>query len=172
MTPINLWALAFATRARALHSTYCKYSPCRRLSYGSTPFRLRTWESRTRRSTCFWAKATRGARSDVFFKLFERQMDALLHPDYTDEEIRREVRNFGVTENPEDKTLRLEEKGTVYNEMVSSMDQADSRLYRELGLALYGKQHPLAYNSGGDPAALRLLKPEDIRRFHDANYHL
>jgi Zn-dependent M16 (insulinase) family peptidase len=77
-----------------------------------------------------------GAGPDVFFKLFERQMDALLHPDYTDEEIRREVRNFGVTENPEDKTLRLEEKGTVYNEMVSSMDQADSRLYRELGIAL------------------------------------
>lgn len=113
-----------------------------------------------------------GAGPDIFFKLFERQMDALLHPDYTDEEIRREVRNFGVTEDAEGKSLRLEEKGTVYNEMVSSMDQPDSRLFRELGVTLYGKQHPLAYNSGGDPAALRLLKPEDIRKFHDANYHL
>jgi Zn-dependent M16 (insulinase) family peptidase len=113
-----------------------------------------------------------GAGPDIFFKLFERQMDALLHPDYTDEEIRREVRNFGVADNPEGKTLRLEEKGTVYNEMVSAMDQSDSRLYRELNIALYGKNHPLAYNSGGDPAAIRLMKPEDIRRFHDANYHL
>jgi Zn-dependent M16 (insulinase) family peptidase len=113
-----------------------------------------------------------GAGPDIFFKLFERQMDALLHPDYTDEEIRREVRNFGVTENPEDKTLRIEEKGTVYNEMVSSMDQPDSRLYREVGIALYGRNHPLAYNSGGAPAAIRLMKPEDIRKFHAANYHL
>lgn len=112
-----------------------------------------------------------GAGPDVFFKLFERQMDALLHPDYTDEEIRREVRNFGVTQD-EDNTLRLEEKGTVYNEMVSSTAQADSRLFRELGLALYGRNHPLAYNAGGDPAAIRLMKPEDIRRFHAANYHL
>lgn len=113
-----------------------------------------------------------GAGPDVFFKLFERQMDALLHPDYTDEEIRREVRNFGVTENPADKTLRLEEKGSVYNEMVSSMDQPGSRIFRELGLALYGKSHPLAYNSGGDPAAIRLMQPADIRKFHNANYHL
>ncbi|HEY0321565.1 MAG TPA: insulinase family protein [Pyrinomonadaceae bacterium] len=113
-----------------------------------------------------------GAGAEVFFKLFERQMDALLHPDYTDEEIRREVRNFGVTENPADKTLRLEEKGSVYNEMVSSMDQPASRLFRELGIALYGKSHPLAYNSGGDPAAIRVMKPEDIRAFHKANYHL
>jgi len=49
---------------------------------------------------------------DVFFNLFGRQLEALLHPNYTDEEIRREVRNFGVTENP-DHTLRLEEKGSV-----------------------------------------------------------
>lgn len=113
-----------------------------------------------------------GAGAEVFFKLFERQVDALLHPDYTDEEIRREVRNFGVTENPADKTLRLEEKGSVYNEMVSSMDQPGSRVFRELGVALYGKSHPLAYNSGGDPAAIRVMKPEDIRKFHNANYHL
>jgi Zn-dependent M16 (insulinase) family peptidase len=113
-----------------------------------------------------------GAGAEVFYKLFERQVDALLHPDYTDEEIRREVRNFGVTENPADKTLRLEEKGSVYNEMVSSMDQPASRLFRELGVALYGKNHPLAFNSGGDPAAIRVMKPEDIRKFHKANYHL
>jgi Zn-dependent M16 (insulinase) family peptidase len=113
-----------------------------------------------------------GAGPEVFYKLFERQVDALLHPDYTDEEIRREVRNFGVTENPADKTLRLEEKGSVYNEMVSSMDQPASRLFRQMGVALYGRNHPLSYNSGGDPAAIRVMKPEDIRKFHKANYHL
>ena len=60
-------------------------------------------------------------------------MNALLHPNYTDEEIRREVRNFGVTENPADKTLRLEEKGSVYNEMSSSFSRPGSRLFHAAG---------------------------------------
>jgi Zn-dependent M16 (insulinase) family peptidase len=112
------------------------------------------------------------AGPEVFYKLFERKMDALLHPDYTDEEIRREVRNFGVTENPADKTLRLEEKGTVYNEMVSSFDRPAYRLFRALDQALYGTAHPLSYSSGGLPAAIREMKAEDIRKFHRDNYHL
>ncbi|HKR00064.1 MAG TPA: hypothetical protein VJT09_05295 [Pyrinomonadaceae bacterium] len=112
------------------------------------------------------------AGPEVFYKLFERKMDALLHPDYTDEEIRREVRNFGVTENPADKTLRLEEKGTVYNEMVSSFDRPAYRLFRAIDQALYGKSHPLSYSSGGTPEAIREMKAEDIRKFHGDNYHL
>jgi Zn-dependent M16 (insulinase) family peptidase len=112
------------------------------------------------------------AGPQVFYQLFERKMDALLHPDYTDEEIRREVRNYGVTENPADKTLRIEEKGTVYNEMVSSFDRPVYRLYRALDQTLYGKSHPLSYSSGGTPQALREITPEDIRKFHSANYHL
>src|SRR5258706_12898129 len=59
------------------------------------------------------------AGSEVFFKLLDAQLNALLNPDYSDEEVRREVRNFGITENL-DHTLRLEEKGSVYNEMTSS----------------------------------------------------
>lgn len=113
-----------------------------------------------------------GAGPEVFYNLFERQVDALLHPDYTDEEIRREVRNFGVTENPADKTLRLEEKGSVYNEMVGSMGRPVWRLFREVSVSLYGERHPLAKSAGGLPADIRLMKPEDIRRFHRENYHL
>lgn len=112
------------------------------------------------------------AGPDVFFKLFERQTDALLHPDYTDEEIRREVRNFGVTENPSDKTLRLEEKGTVYNEMVSSMNRPVSRLYYAVNQMLYGTSHPLSYSSGGLPSAIREMAPEHIRKFHRETHHL
>ena len=112
------------------------------------------------------------AGPEVFYQLFERKVDALLHPDYTDEEIRREVRNFGVTENPADKTLRLEEKGTVYNEMVSSFDRPAYRLYRAIDQALYGTRHPLSYSSGGTPAAIREMKAEDIRKFHSDNYRL
>ena len=111
------------------------------------------------------------ASSDVFFKLFEDHLDALLNPDYTEEEIKREVRNWGITQNA-DKTLRLEEKGSVYNEMSATMANPFSLLYRGILQNIYGSTHPLAYNSGGLPAAIRQMKPDDIRRFHDANYQL
>src|SRR5262249_59693503 len=48
--------------------------------------------------TCYDFNTAAGA--EVFYQEFERYMDALLHPDYTDEEVRREVRNFGITEDP------------------------------------------------------------------------
>jgi Zn-dependent M16 (insulinase) family peptidase len=108
----------------------------------------------------------------VFYDEFKIELQALLHPDYTDEEIRREVRNFGISENPADHQLRLEEKGTVYNEMVSSMNNPGWALYRQLGIDLYGAKHPLAYNSGGDPAGIRQMLPADIRSFHDSHYFL
>ena len=111
------------------------------------------------------------AGKDVFFDLFAAELNALLHPNYTDEEIRREVRSFGVTENP-DQTLRLEEKGSVYNEMTSSSANPFRVLFRQAGHLVYGKNHPLAYNSGGEPSGIRTMKPEDIRRFHAANYYL
>ncbi len=120
--------------------------------------------------TCYSFNTTAGA--DVFFDQFETRMDALLHPDYTDEEIRREVRNFGVRQNGAAGTLALEEKGTVYNEMVSSMDQPDRRIDDAAAEMIYGDQHPLAFNSGGSPEALRLIQPDHIRTFHAAHYHL
>jgi Zn-dependent M16 (insulinase) family peptidase len=111
------------------------------------------------------------AGPEVFFRVLEAQLNALLNPDYTDEEIRREVRNIGVAEDP-DGTLRLEEKGTVYQEMVSSFERPASRLFRVAGHALYGEDHPLSMSAGGWPAAIREMTPADIRGFHRATYQL
>ncbi|HEX6178692.1 MAG TPA: hypothetical protein VF057_10065, partial [Thermoanaerobaculia bacterium] len=111
------------------------------------------------------------AGPDVFFNLLERQLDAMLHPNYTDEEIRREVRNFGVTRNP-DGTLRLEEKGSVYNEMVSSTGNPYRQLFRAAEHLVYGPTHPLSYNSGGEPSGIRTMQPEDIRNFHRNTHFL
>ena len=111
------------------------------------------------------------AGPEVFFKLLDAQLNALLNPDYTDEEIRREVRNFGVTENA-DHTLRLEEKGSVYNEMTSSSSSPFRQLFRVSGQLVYGKNHPLSYNAGGEPSGIRTMQPADIRGFHDAHYYL
>ena len=120
--------------------------------------------------TCYDFYTSAGA--EVFYEHLERTMDALLHPDYTDEEVRREVRNFGVSANPADGSLRLEEKGTVYNEMVTSMDQPARRLFRAAAVTAYGPAHPLAFSAGGLPEGLRSIQPTDIRRFHAQHYFL
>jgi Zn-dependent M16 (insulinase) family peptidase len=112
------------------------------------------------------------AGPEVFYKLFESQVNALLHPDYTDEEIRREVSHWGVSENPADKKLSLEEKGTVYQEMRTTYDRPISRLFRAINQTVYGADHPLAMSSGGWPDSIREMKPEDIRKFHADNYRL
>ena len=64
--------------------------------------------------------------------------------------------------------LRLEEKGTVYNEMVASMANGGWQAWRAQNHAVYGKRHTLSYNQGGEPAGIRTMTPEDIRRFHAA----
>ncbi len=111
------------------------------------------------------------AGGTVFFDLFSAQLNAMLHPNYSDEEIRREVRNFGVSDNP-DGSQRLEEKGTVYNEMMSSTGNPYRQLYRAAGQLVYGRTHPLSFNSGGEPSGIRTMKPEDIRTFHRDHYYL
>ncbi len=112
------------------------------------------------------------AGAEIYYKLFESQVDALLHPDYTDEEIRREVSHWGVSENPADKKLKLEEKGTVYQEMASTYERPVSLLFREVNQMLYGDAHPLALSAGGWPSSIREMKPEHIRKFHADNYRL
>ena len=111
------------------------------------------------------------AGHEVFWPVFEAELDATLNPDYTDEEIRREVRNFGV-DRAANGALRLEEKGAVYNEEVRVYETGDAVMSRLIDQLVYGAQHPLAFESGGYPAAMRTITPTDIRRFHDAIYHL
>lgn len=111
------------------------------------------------------------AGRDTFWPVFADQLGAMLDADYTDEEIRREVRNFGVDKGDDGK-LRLEEKGTVYNEMVRYYEQPDTTLWLAAKRAVFGTRHPLAYESGGYPDDIRTMTPEDIRKFHGDNYHL
>lgn len=120
--------------------------------------------------TCYFFHTAAGP--EMFYKLFESQTDALLHPDYTDEEIRREVSHWGINENPTDKSLRLEEKGTVYQEMVTTYDRPISLLFRAENQMLYGADHPLARSAGGWPSAIREMKAEDIKKFHADTHHL
>ena len=111
------------------------------------------------------------AGKDAFYRLLEKYLEALIRPDYTDEEIRREVANLEVLQDPKTGRSDLEEKGTVYTEMVSASEKADYVNWYQLAPLLYGKDSPMALDSGGAPAGIRRLVPEDIRRFHKANYH-
>lgn len=111
------------------------------------------------------------AGQETFFRILEQTLEALLLPDYTDEEIRREVCHLGVVEDPTTGALTLEEKGTVYTEMVASNEKRWI-VFHELARRLHGRDHPLGYQSGGAPEAIRRVTPEMIRAFHAAHYHL
>ena len=109
---------------------------------------------------------------ETFYDLFEAKLDALINPTFSDEEIRREVCNIGYSIDPVDSTLHLEEKGTVYSEMVTSFERPWSNMGRKLDLLLFGPDHPLSYSSGGYPPAIRTMTPDDMWAFIDKNYHL
>jgi Zn-dependent M16 (insulinase) family peptidase len=111
------------------------------------------------------------AGSQVFLDVLHDRLDALLNPDYADEEIAREVHNFGVSADAEGQ-LHLEEKGTVYNEMVSSYNRPWGRFWRVANQVAYGTDHPMSRNSGGLPSAIREMTPAHIRDFHAATHHL
>ncbi len=112
------------------------------------------------------------AGKDVFFKLMEVKLDALLNPDYTDEEIRREMCNLGYSVDPTNSAIQLEEKGSVYTEMVSAYESAWSNLSLKLDDMMYGSDHPLSNSSGGYPPAIREATAEDLKKFHGDHYHL
>jgi len=109
---------------------------------------------------------------EIFFDITLAKLDALIHPNFTDEEIRREVCNIGVTEDPATGSLGLEEKGTIYTEMVSYYEKYWYYLYPEMDKMLYGANHPLATITGGEPSAIREMTPEDLWNFHNQNYQL
>ncbi|MDK9699054.1 MAG: insulinase family protein [bacterium] len=112
------------------------------------------------------------AGTETYYKLFEEKLMALLHPDFTDEEVRREVCHVGVVIDPKTGKRSLEEKGTVYTEMVSGYEKPWSYLWNVMDDIVYGDTHPVANVSGGEPAAIRTMTPQDMREFHREFYHL
>ncbi|MCP4550259.1 MAG: hypothetical protein GY835_27680 [bacterium] len=110
------------------------------------------------------------AGEEAFYTTLEARINALLNPNFTDEEIRREVCHIGATENPTDGSLFLEEKGTVYTEMVSAFEGAGYPSWFTLLEMLYGADHPEANSAGGFPDAMRAMVPKDMWTFHKDYY--
>ena len=105
-----------------------------------------------------------------FYELFSSYLTALMRPNITDEEMRREIAHTAVVE--EGGLLKLEEKGTVYTEMVASAEQPAWIRWYQLTEMLYGPKHPLARVQGGRPEKIWELSPADVRAFHATHYHL
>lgn len=120
--------------------------------------------------TCYHFNTIAG--EDTFYQIFEAKLQALLHPDFSDEEIRREVHHLGVVEDPQSGELSIEEKGTVYTEMVSALEKPWDYFWGTLNRLVYGKDHPLSYNSGGHPEVMRSMEPDDLWSFHKQTHHL
>jgi Zn-dependent M16 (insulinase) family peptidase len=120
--------------------------------------------------TCYHFNTISGEKT--FFRIFEAKLQAFLHPDFTDEEIRREVCHIGIVEDPKTGELSIDEKGTVYTEMVSALEKPWYYNYDTLNRLVYGKEHPLSYNSGGSPDVMRSMVPEDMWTFHRDTHHL
>ncbi|MEE8576759.1 MAG: hypothetical protein V3T31_05845, partial [candidate division Zixibacteria bacterium] len=120
--------------------------------------------------TCYHFNTKGG--DDTFFELFEAKLNALCNPDFTDEEIRREVCHVGVVVDQTDGTLSLDEKGTVYTEMVSSFEKHWYYLWGRADNMIYGSDHPLSNNAGGIPSDIRTMTAQNLRDFHQTTHHL
>lgn len=112
------------------------------------------------------------AGSETFYRVLEAKLMAFLHPDFTDEEIRREVCHVAVSVDPQSESLFLEEKGSVYTEMVSTFEKPGYYPYNAMRELVYGTDHPLANVAGGEPSAIRTMTPDDLRTFHEGTHHL
>jgi hypothetical protein len=130
------------------------------------------WTGRLR--TCYTFQCAAGA--DTFCALLGAKLQALLAPDATDEEIAREVCHVALCDGD-----ALLEKGTVLNEMVGSFLQPDFCSYHALNRMLYewappaeggARSHPLAFEAGGTPQAIRTARPALMRAFHNERYAL
>eukprot|EP00906_Rhabdomonas_costata_P008816 RCo012518 len=107
-----------------------------------------------------------------FLCLFRAKLDALLRPNFSEQEAHREVCHMGVTTDEDSGKLQLEEKGTVYNEMVSYYDQPSALMLLALHRKLFGANHAWSLASGGTPDGIRQLTYEEIRKFHSTWYTL
>ena len=104
---------------------------------------------------------------DSFFTLLGAKLAALLAPDASEIEVRREVCHFGLLGGND-----VDELGTVYSEQRAAFQQANYVCYHALNRLLYGRHHPLAHEAGGTPQGIRASCPEHVRAFHNTRYVL
>jgi Zn-dependent M16 (insulinase) family peptidase len=74
------------------------------------------WTSQT--DVCYSWSCSAG--KETFYRSVEQYLDALLLPDYSDEEIRREVCHIGPVRDPATGEISVDEQGTIYQEIAGT----------------------------------------------------
>jgi Zn-dependent M16 (insulinase) family peptidase len=133
-----------------------------------TEVRLSRSASATTDDYSFYSFAS-GTGLAPFFEQFHGWLNALYQPDFTNLEAERELYHLGASRDPETGKQDLIEKGSVYNEMQAGQGDA---YYFALNRLVFGNHNPFAYNIGGVPDAMRLVKPDEIRQFYSKQYNL
>jgi Zn-dependent M16 (insulinase) family peptidase len=104
-----------------------------------------------------------------FFNLAEVYLDAVFHPQLTEDIFRRKGHHFTL-ENNADLNSPLKVSGIVYSEMKGASSKPE-RLMGELAECGLFPDTPLGHNSGGDPEHIPDLTYEQFMHFHQDLYH-
>ncbi len=104
-----------------------------------------------------------------FFNLAEVYLDAVFHPELTENTFRREGHHLAFVD-PRDPESALQIKGIVYSEMKGAESNPERRIWSLACRGLY-PDTPLGRNSGGDPEHIPDLTYAAFREFHDTRYH-
>lgn len=101
-----------------------------------------------------------------FFNLMTVYLDAVFHPNITEDTFKQEGWHYELDAPEGDITY----KGVVYNEMKGVFSNPESVLDRHLAHSLFPKT-AYGYESGGDPVKIPQLTYDEFKEFHRKYYH-
>jgi Zn-dependent M16 (insulinase) family peptidase len=104
-----------------------------------------------------------------YYNLMDVYLDAAFFPKIDELSFKQEGHRVEIIEN-KDKTVGLEYKGVVYNEMKGAMSSPGQVMGRSLLCALY-PDTTYRNNSGGEPSQIPTLTWENLKDFHAKYYH-
>jgi presequence protease len=104
-----------------------------------------------------------------FFNLAEVYLDAVFHPQLTEDTFRREGHHLTLQDNT-DLAAPLTVSGIVYSEMKGASSMPERLMWQLAGCGLF-PDTPLGRDSGGDPEHIPDLTYEQFQRFHRELYH-
>ncbi len=104
-----------------------------------------------------------------FFNLVDVYMDAIFHPQLSEDTFRREGHHLALEDN-EDMESPLTISGIVYSEMKGYWSTPDN-LISNLGTRGLFPDTPLGRDSGGNPDHIPELTYEQFKAFYESHYH-
>ena len=104
-----------------------------------------------------------------YYNLMDVYLDAAFFPNIDDLSFKQEGHRLALVETDE-KTVELEYRGVVYNEMKGAMSSPGQVLSRSLLASLY-PDTTYSNNSGGEPSDIPKLTNEALKAFHARYYH-